>query len=358
MLKELKVFLPLAEELKAHKPSLEILNHMAVKDGQLLFTDLENWLSIPVADERNYTLPIELIKEILKSRPAELSITIRKGNQLELRYGRNTVVCHFMDAADYTPPLPKERQRRIGVWTGAMIRRMRKQLRHASRDELKPALQGLWVRQSGARVSSCATDGHSLEYMHSLDPAQEGEISADFEGILPPKCLKILSKLRLARATVVAGPEYIQFRLPHYVQLSSRLIHESYPDFETILNGPMPHELALPKAALAQAVAASLPFANKATRLARLKLQNGTIRLLTRDPERELAFGTEIEHAGHAAKALEIGFNLKLLEKTLASLPGEQILWKYRDEHSAQLFCARDEPGQTNLLMPVRLEED
>ncbi len=142
------------------------------------------------------------------------------------------------------------------------------------------------------------------------------------------------------------------------MQLSSRLIHESYPDFETILNGPMPHERALPKAALAQAVAASLPFANKATRLARLKLQNGTIRLLTRDPERELAFGTEIEHAGHAAKALEIGFNLKLLEKTLASLPGEQILWKYRDEHSAQLFCARDEPGQTNLLMPVRLEED
>jgi len=357
MLKELKAFLPVAEKVRARNPTLTILNYIAVRDGQMMITDLENWLTIPVEDEREFTLPIDIIKQVLKSRPSELKIDIQSENHLEIHYDQNTVGCQYLDAEEY-PSLPKEEFKKIGFWTGEMILQMHKQLKHASTDELKPALMGVWVKQEKGTIQSCTTDGHTLEYIPNLDPDDKGETTKNFEGIIPPKCLQILTKLRTERMHVATGENYIQFCLPHYMVLYSRLIDENYPDFLSILKQETPHELAVEKKAILKAVEAAIPFANKETCLTQLMLQNGTIGLSTRDHERDLSFVTEIGHQGHSKSDFEVGFNLKLLQKTLDSVPTDNVLWKYRDNRSANLFIAKDDSRKTNLLMPVRLEED
>ena len=357
MLKELKAFLPVAEKVRARNPTLTILNYIAIRDGQMMITDLENWLTIPVEDDREYTLPIDIIKQVLKSRPSELKIDIQSENHLEIHYDQNTVGCQYLDAEEY-PSLPKEEFKKIGFWTGEMILQMHKQLKHASTDELKPALNGVWVKQDKDIIQSCTTDGHTLEYIPNLDPDQKGEVTSDFEGILPPKCLQILTKLRIERMHVAIGENYIQFCLPHYMVLYSRLIDENYPDFLSILKQETPHELAVEKKAILKAVEAAIPFANKETCLTQLMLRNGTISLSARNHDRGLTFATEIKHSGHTGDEYAVGFNLKLLQKTLESVPADELLWKYRDCYSANLFIARDDNSKTNLLMPVRLEEE
>jgi len=357
MLKELKAFLPIAEKVRARNPTLTILNYIAVRDGQMMITDLENWLMIPVEDEREFTLPFDIMRQIMKSRPSELKIEIQSENHLEIHYDNNTVGCQYLDTEEY-PLLPKEEFAKIGFWTGDMILQMHKQLKHASNDELKPALMGVWVSQKDNRVSSCATDGHTLEYIPNLDPDQKGETTRDFEGIIRPKCLQILTKFRIDRMHVAVGENYIQFCLPHYMVLYSRLIDENYPDFMSILNQENPHELVIEKKSILKAIEAAIPFANKDTYLSQLILQNGTIRLSTVDHERDLTFATEIEHQGHSKEEFEIGFNLKLLQKTLECVAADDIIWKYRDNHSANLFIARNDSRKTNLLMPVRMEDE
>lgn len=239
-----------------------------------------------------------------------------------------------------------------------MILQMNKQLKHASTEELKPALMGVFVKQEKGTVQSCATDGHTLEYIPNLDPDEKDETTKNFEGIIPPKCLQILTKLRTERMHVAIGENYIQFCLPHYIVLYSRLIDENFPDFLSILSQENPNEVGVDKKAILKAIEAAIPFANKDTCLTQLMLQNGTIRLSTRDHERDLSFVTEIEHQGHSKSDFEVGFNLKLLQKTLDSVPTDNVLWKYRDNRSANLFIAKDDSRKTNLLMPVRLEED
>jgi len=357
MLKELKAFLPIAEKVRARNPTLTILNYIAIRDGQMILTDLENRLVIPVEDDREYTLPIDVIKQIMKSRPSELKIDIQSENHLEINYDKNTVGCQYLDAEEY-PSLPKEEFANIGFWTGEMILKMHKQLKHASTDELKPALQGVWVKQEKGTIQSCTTDGHTLEYIPNLDSDEKGEITRDFEGIIPPKCLQILTKLRIERMHVAIGENYIQFCLPHYMVLYSRLIDENFPDFLSILNQENPHELVVDKKTILRAVEAATPFANKETCLSQLMLRNGSISLSARDYDRGLTFATEIKHSGHTGDEYAVGFNLKLLQKTLESVPVDNILWKYRDNHSANLFVAQNDNSKTNLLMPVRLEED
>lgn len=357
MLHALRAFLPMAEKVKVRNPTLPVLNYIAVRDGQMIITGLDNWLTIPVEDEREYTLPFDLIKQVLKSRPARLTLDVQKDNHLEIQYDQNTVGCQYLDAAEY-PSVPNEEFKKTGFWTGAMILQLHQQLRHAATDELKPALQGVWVKQEKAHIQSCTTDGHTLEYIRDLDPDRKGEISGDFEGILPPQCLQILTRFRIDRTHVAAGENYIQFCLPHYMVLYSRLIDENYPDFLSILKQETPNAVSVAKKSILKALEAAIPCANKETCLSRLRLQNGSIALFTRDHERNLTFKTAIAHKGHTRAAMEIGFNLKLLLKILKSIPGEDIIWKYRDNHSANLFMAKDDDRQTNLLMPVRLEED
>jgi len=357
MLKELKAFLPVAEKVRARNSTLTILNYIAVRDGQMLITDLENWLTIPVEDDREYTLPIDVIKQIMKSRPSELKIEIQSENHLEIHYDQNTVSCQSLDVAEF-PSLPNETFFQIGFWTGDMILQMHQQLKHTSTDELKPALNGVWVKQTKDSVQSCTTDGHTLEYIPNLDPDQKGEVTQNFEGIISPKCLQILTKLRIERMHVAVGENYIQFCLPHYMVLYSRLIDENFPDFLSILSQENPNEVGVDKKAVLKAIEAAIPFANKDTHLSHLRLRNGTIGLFTRDHERDLTFATEIQHQGHSKEEFEIGFNLKLLQKTLESIAADELLWKYRDNRSANLFIAKDDSHKTNLLMPVRLEEE
>lgn len=357
MLKELKVFLPLAEKVRARNPTLTILNYIAVHDGRMIITDLNHWLSIPVEDERDYTVPYDVIKQVMKSRPSSLDIDIQSNNNLEIHYDQNTVGCQCTDIEEY-PSLPKGKFKMIGTWTGAMIMQIHKQLQHASTDELKPALQGVWIKHEKGTCQSCTTDGHTLEYISDLDPDQKAVINADFEGIVSPKCLQILTKVRIDQIRVAADDNLIQFYLPHYMILTSRLIDEHYPDFKAILKQDKRCQLLVNKKAVLKAIEASIPFMNKETCLSRLVLQNGSIGLFTTDHERNLSFETSIEHNGHAKEAIEVGFNLKLLQKTLKSIPGEDIVWKYRDNHSANLFVASDDNRKINLIMPVRLEEE
>ena len=357
MLKELRAFMPIAEKVRARNPTLSILNYIAIRDGQMLMTDLENWLVIPVEDEREYTMPFDIIKQVMKSRPSELKIDIQSENHLEIHYGNNTVGCQCMNIEEY-PSLPKGEFKQIGTWTAYMIWQMHQQLKHASSDELKPALRGVWIKQEKGNIQSCTTDGHTLEYISDLDPDQKAEVESDFEGIISPKCLQILRKFRTDKIRVATRENFIQFYLSNYITLTSRLIDESYPDFKSILKQETPYELTVDKNTVLEAIEASIPFANKDTCLSRLTLQNGTIGLFARDYERDLSFSTKIGHIGHIKEPMEVGFNLKLFQKIINSIPADEILWKYHNNHSANLFTDKNDNHKTNLLMPVRLEED
>ncbi|MFH2040807.1 MAG: hypothetical protein ABIJ65_15360, partial [Chloroflexota bacterium] len=166
MLHELRAFLPMAEKVKARNPTLTILNYLCVENGSMRLTDLETTIIIPVDDERSYTLPIAIMKQIFKQRPSSLDIQPMEDNKMKVLFDGHSVTFPVMDIAEY-PSVPKETFKKVAIWPKEIFLQLFKQLDFVSEDELKPALMGVWVKQDQT-MTSCATDGHLMEFAENL----------------------------------------------------------------------------------------------------------------------------------------------------------------------------------------------
>lgn len=72
MLQKLIRFLPIAEKVINRKTTLPILSHICVKDGYVSATDLENTVRMKIDDFRTYTIPLNILKTVLKAKPKYL----------------------------------------------------------------------------------------------------------------------------------------------------------------------------------------------------------------------------------------------------------------------------------------------
>ena len=353
MLHELRAFLPMAEKVKARNPTMPILNHLCIENGAMRITDLETTVIIPVDDQRSYTLPINIIKQILKQRPTVLEITPLEDNKMNVQFDGSSVVFPVLDVEEY-PSVPKVKFKKIGIWTKEIFMQLYKQLDFVSNDELKPALAGVWVNQNG-KINSCATDGHCMEFVKNLHETEHCQMINPFTGILTARVVGIMARFFRSNITVYSSENYIRFELPNKIEVYSRLIDEQYPEVETILNQQKSNTVKIDKSQLLKAINTCLPFTNSGTRLGILKVMNGSIAITTRDAENSIEFSTNVPTLERKGNEITVGFNMAYLNKIIKSVNGD-IVWLYENQISASLFRSGQPDHNTHLLMPVRLE--
>lgn len=355
MLHELQAFLPMVEKVKARNPTIPILNYLCIQDETMRISDIETTVVIPVNDKRSYTLPVNILKQILKQKPQKILISILEDNKIEIMYDMNSVVFETKDPEDY-PGIPNEKFKKVGIWTREIFLQLYKQLEFVSNDELKPALNGVWVNQNDT-IKTCATDGHTLEFIENLDKENEHcKITGKFTGIIPAKVIRIMAKFFRCNVSVFRSEHFIKFELPNKINVFSRLIDEQYPDIEDILKIENSNEVSIKRENLLKAISASRPFTNSDSKLGVLSIQDGTIAVNTQDFEKKIEFETHISTIERKGKELRIGFNMDLLEKVIKDINGDEISWHYESPISASIFRSLQESNKTHVLMPIRLE--
>ena len=317
---------------------------------------LETTIIIPCDDNRSYTLPIAIMKQIFKQRPGTLEIQPLEDNKMKVQFDGNAVTFPVMSVEEY-PSIPKQTFKKVGVWPKEIFLQLFRQLDFVSNDELKPALNGLWIKQDDNLVS-CATDGHYMEFVENLQDIENYKMTCNFEGILSAKVVGIMAKFFRSNVTVYSGENYIRFELPNKIQVYSRLIDEQYPDVAAILKQPKNNTITLDKKELLRAINSCLPFTNSETKLGVLSVKNGSIDISAKDVEKAIDFNTSVSTLKRKGSEIEIGFNMTFLEKVIKSVSGDTIIWLYEDIVSASLFRSTEPDHRTNLLMPVRLEEN
>jgi len=353
MLHELRAFLPMADKVRARNPTMSILNYLCIENGAMRITDLETTIIIPVDDDRSYTLPISIMKQILRQRPATLEITPLGNNQMKIIFDNSSVVFPVLDVEEY-PSVPKQKFKKIGVWPKEIFLQLYKQLDVVSNDGLKPALAGVWVNQNG-KINSCATDGHCMEFVENLHETEHCKMIRPFTGILASKVVGIMAKFFRSSITVYSSDNYIRFELPNKIQVYSRLIDEHYPEVETTLSQQKSNTVKIDKKQLLRAINTCLPFTNSGTRLGILTVKNGSIAITTRDAENSIEFSTNVPTLERKGNEITVGFNMAYLNKIIKSVNGD-IVWLYENPISASLFRSGEPNHNTHLLMPVRLE--
>ncbi len=359
MLQELIRFLAVAEKVVPRNSTIEVLRNLCIKDGYVLATDLELIARMPVPDNRSYLIPFGIIKTVLKSKPASIDVDLLEPNRIKINYDNKSVSFPRGEVADF-PNLPEMDFQSIGEWSKEAVMLLHSQLPYLSNDELRPALNGVYLNQNGS-FSSYATDGHVLRVISEMDPAHRCELQ-EYSGILPKRVIQLLPRLVRETVSVSFSEDYFRFELEHGLTLYSRNVEGTYPDFARVIPKEFASSVEVDVRRLRNLTEAAKAFANKATMASIFEINEDLLSIKVENNEEDVRWESSMTVDHLCGDGLRVGMNLGYLEKVLDGIDGKKAMWKYNDGNTASVFVETNDDtcSPMNLIMPIRLpkEED
>jgi len=360
MLPQLRTFLPIAKKVHDRRTKIPVLNYCVIDSGYIRMTDLETTVQMPIDDLRAYTLPVKVLDQILKTKPESLEVQLSDDDpdHIQIEYDGNRLTCPTVDPDEY-PVIKQVPYQELGQWTPETFLTLKQQSQFSSKDELKPALNGIWFTQNGT-LETCSTDGHLLKYHPALQTEHLSESGKAVTGIIPPKTVKILARFAKGPVQVFASSEQMKFILPNQVEIYTQLIDEQFPDFKPLLKIEAPNAMQVETQSLLKGIQSAKPFANKTTYQGVVQIQERDLNLIAEDPEKDLLFETQVTVQERDGDRMRMGFNLQYFERLLKSMDMETLQWRYKSPISGSIFTNPEQNGEgsISLLMPIRLEEN
>ena len=227
----------------------------------------------------------------------------------------------------------------------------------ASKDDLKPVLQGVLFKIEKDGIVSVATDGHRLvklekKHLHSLN--YTGSV------VVPIKFLSLLiSQLNEEGETaMLIGENHIQVQVKDVIMIT-RIIKDPYPDYEGVIPKDNTKTLVVNKDSFTDAIKRVSIFSNKSSRQVSLEISENTVTISTEDPE-NITSGKEILDCNYDGDPMTIGYNAFYLKEVLQHQSSNEIKIMLKSPLNAGLFESMDQKeneNKTTLLMPIRLND-
>ena len=231
-------------------------------------------------------------------------------------------------------------------------------LNYISKDELRPAMTGTFLKIENGKIVICATDSHLLRIANLY-----GQLNSEAEGesvIMNPALCKHISSVKNAddirifkMGTGVNSHIVITYTTDKghlAVEIISRNINESYPNYKAVI--PVTHttEVMLNKKDLLKRIEKALLYTNKSTYKGIFSI-NGKLSLAASDLDMTKEYKAEFDTFSKTGSAIEIAFNLQYLKKVLEDVKGESVSIELNHPYRAAVI--RDENALT-LLMPLQ----
>ena len=226
-----------------------------------------------------------------------------------------------------------------------------------SKDDLKPALTGVFFKIDSDLITAVSTDGHRLaQYLC------KNETKTNFTGevVVPKKFLNTIG-------SYTAGKEEIFLLINDSVftakmgtdTVYTRIIDEKFPDYESVIPKDNDKEIKVDRKALLAAVKRVSIFSNKTTQQVAMTTEKSKLLIATEDPEKASKAQEELEVL-YEGDPIEIGFNASYLKDVLSHINSQEIILKLNTPISASLFYPEKnsvDETVSMLLMPIRLNE-
>jgi len=226
-----------------------------------------------------------------------------------------------------------------------------------SKDELKPVLQGVLINMAPEGLTAVATDGHRLVRFKKIELK-----AGSFEGsvVIPVKFLSLLKPFlkKDESLSLQIGENHIMINLDG-VRISSRIIKDRYPDYESVIPKDNESDLTINKNDLLGSVKRVSIFSNKSTKQIALSLDTNKITISTEDPE-NITTGKESIDCLYSGEPMVVGYNSQFLGDVLKNQKTEEIKILFKSPLSAGIFLPKEQldgEEKTTLLMPIRLND-
>ncbi len=227
----------------------------------------------------------------------------------------------------------------------------------ASKDDLKPVLQGVLFKINNEGFISVATDGHRLVKFEKTNINTN-----NFNGtvVVPTKFLFLLHNLleENMETSMIVGENHIQIQINN-ATITSRIIKETFPDYEGVIPKDNENTLVVDKNMFTEAVKRVSIFSNKASKQVALNISENNLTITTEDPE-NITSGKEELECEYQGEPMTIGYNALYLKEVLQHQQSNEIKILLKSPLNAGLFLPieqKQNENKTTLLMPIRLND-
>lgn len=345
------------------KTTLPVLSNIlfeAREDGVWMSgTDLDVSVRVKVPAEvktpGSLTAPGKKLQEITRELPDQPVEVATRGDQIELKCGHSNFKFNGLPADEF-PSLP---QIQFDEGWRVTAKDLHQLIHHTSfavsTEESRPILNGvLWELRDGS-MRMVATNGHRLARM-GVTTASSGSLSADF--ILPPAALQHVQRLFKGDddLAVARNGNHLGFG-SESVEVFSRLIEGTYPNYEQVIPRDNDKVATVPKKALESAVRRMAVVASDQTHRIRLKFEADRVHLNVLTPD--LGEGHDELEIGYDGEELEIGFNANYLLEVLRYMTTDDVRITFKAPERAATIEPEAGSGDPIdylcLVMPLRL---
>jgi DNA polymerase III subunit beta len=365
LLKRLNTIVPIVPT-KSVLPIIQNI-HFDVQEGMLRLTgtDLEislrTRLPITVEDSDgtfNLALPPKIIQDTLKALPDQpLEFRLPNGTStIEVVSATGSYKISGMDGLDFPGVSFSDDTAGFELPMGTLGMSVDKTLFAASTDELKPAMNGLYLESKGGTVNFVTTDAHRLVRYRRTDI----KVGQDMSLLLPGKAMRALSaaapgnEQQVVKVRYNANSAYFGFGA---TELVTRLIDARFPDYENVIPGSSTNKLILNKKDLLGSLKRLDIYANRTTHLARFALSGNVLKVEASDIDIAVEAHESLSCLYEGAE-MEIGFNLSQMSEIIGNLDTDDIILELGTSNRAAVVLPvkqQDDEELLMLLMPVML---
>jgi len=318
-----------------------------------LNTYISSEININSGEDGSICIPVMKLNEILSALPdCELNFSISSNGKITINnnLGNYTIMAHNAEEFPSEPILDSVNG--IKMSSDILKNIIKTTLYAASKDDLKPVLQGVLFNIQNNTTTAVATDGHRLV---KTTVATIGEYN--YKVIVPYKFLSSLMDniKKNQNINLQLSDNHIMVQLEN-INIISRIIKDQYPDFESVIPYENNKEIYINRDELTSAVKRVSIFSNKTTKQISLSFSDGEAIISTEDPE-NITSAKESIQCDYEGENIIVGYNALFLIEVLKNQNSSNITIKLDNSLTAGIFLSKpiDEEDTISLLMPIRL---
>jgi len=321
-------------------------------------TDLEQTIvstnKIKNEQEGSVCIPMSRFYEIIAALPnEEIKITSNEDCLVEINSNQGTYKITGRETKEFPETTEETKKEQLEIPGKDFLNIIEKTGYATSKDDLKPALSGVYIKIEPSKITSVATDGHRL-----VKYIQNKETKIQIALTIPYKFLKIIKnnidpteKIKIEVDENSLSTQQKEFKI------TTRIIKESFPDFNSAIPENNSIKAEIDAAVLISCLKRVSIFSNRTTKQTLLSFTKDGVVVSAQDPENSTSAKEHIDCL-YKGEDLTVSYNAKYLIEALQN-NGEKTINIFL---STALTAAILQPKKqkekeelTTLLMPLRI---
>tara|TARA_B100000424_G_scaffold261569_1_gene246680 strand:- start:104 stop:1207 length:1104 start_codon:yes stop_codon:yes gene_type:complete len=328
------------------------------KNISLIATDLDleiiEFIDANVSVIGSTTVSAHTLYDIVRKIPEDsmIEIELNSNGQMEIKSGQSNFDLPCLSDEDFPEMSSGEMPFGFSIESSDLARLIDKARFAISTEETRYYLNGIFLHSVENELRSVATDGHRLACIKSDLPAGAEDIPSI---IIPRKTVGEVRKLiedSPGTLEIKVSETKIQFNF-NDVQLTSKLIDGTFPDYERVIPKNNDKDLLIETKLFASSIDRVATISSDKSKAVKFLLKDGALTLTVVNPEAGKAI--ETTPVDYNYEELEIGFNARYLLDIASQIDGKNILFALEGSGSPALITDSDDSQATYVLMPMRV---